>query len=173
MCMCTKFWGLKIPRKVANNLTMPSIILLPWKFQTFHHWKFKIRPLLLYQSLGFNSMKGNFFQIIHKICDNIKPCVKHNNKTSANFSCQCGVRQGVLLSPLLLAIYLNDLETFLLASGSEGIRLEFNHEDILCYLKLLILWYTDDRVIFSSDKDDFQECMKCFQRILRNVETDY
>ena len=45
----------------------------------------------------------------------------------------------MLLSPLLLAIYLNDLETFLLASGSEGIRLEFNHEDILCYLKLLIL----------------------------------
>ena len=84
-------------------------------------------------------MKGKFFQIIHKICDNIKPCVKHNNKTSANFPCRCGVRQGVLLSPLLFAIYLNDLETFLLASGSERIRLEFNHEDILCYLKLLIL----------------------------------
>ena len=94
--------------------------------------------------------------------DNIKSCVKHNNKTSAYLPCQCGVRQDENLSPLLFAIYLNDLETFLLASGSEGINLQFKHEDILCYLKLLILLYADDTVIFSNDKGDFQECLNAF-----------
>ncbi|MEW8548531.1 MAG: reverse transcriptase family protein [Candidatus Thiodiazotropha sp.] len=116
----------------------------------------------LWRKLLFNSIKGKFFQIIYKMYDNIKSCVKHNNQTSAYFPCQCGVRQGENLSPLLFAIYLNDLETFLLASGSEGINLEFNNEDILCYLKLLILLYADDTVIFSNDKDDFQNCLNAF-----------
>ena len=116
----------------------------------------------LWRKLLFNSIKGKFFQIIYKMYENIKSCVKHNNKTSAYFPCQCGVRQGENISPLLFAIYLNDLETFLLASGSEGINLEFNHEDILCYLKLLILLYADDTVIFSNDQGDFQECLNAF-----------
>ncbi|MEW8548382.1 MAG: reverse transcriptase family protein, partial [Candidatus Thiodiazotropha sp.] len=116
----------------------------------------------LWRKLLFNSVKGKFFKIVYNMYDNIKSCVRNNNETSVFFPCQCGVRQGENLSPLLFAIYLNDLESFLLSSGSEGLMFEFNNEGIQCYLKLLILLYADDTVIFSNDINDFQKCLDAF-----------
>ena len=73
--------------------------------------------------------------------DYIKACVKHNNKTLAYFPMPMWseTRREHAPPPLLFAIYFNELETSLLASGSEGINLEFKNEDTLCYLKLTIL----------------------------------
>lgn len=87
----------------------------------------------------------------------IKSCVRNNNETSVFFPCQCGVRKGENLSPLLFAIYLTALYSFLLSSCSDGLTLEFNNEGIQCFLKLLNLLYADDTVIFSYDKNNFQK----------------
>ena len=59
-------------------------------------------------------------------------------------------------------MYLNDLEAYLLASGTEPINLEFQNDEILCFLKLLILLYADDTIIFSDNKDDFQKGLDAF-----------
>ena len=88
--------------------------------------------------------------------NNIKSCVKNKNETSVFLHCQSGVRQGENFSPLLFAIYLNDLESFLSSSGSDGQS----------------LLYADDTVIFSDDKSDFQKCLDAFNDY-RYVETDY
>ena len=95
----------------------------------------------LWCKLLLNSVKGKFFQIIHSMYDNIKSCVKFNNECSTFFACKNGVRQGENLSPLLFAFYLNDLETYFLSAGIEPISLEYQNENILSYLKLLVLLY--------------------------------
>ncbi|MEW8547774.1 MAG: reverse transcriptase family protein, partial [Candidatus Thiodiazotropha sp.] len=117
----------------------------------------------LWRKLLFNSIKGKFFQIVYNMYDNIKSCVKFNNQSSTFFACKNGVRQGENLSPLLFAMYLNDLESYILASGTEPINLEFQNDETIYFLKLLILLYADDTIIFSNDKDDFQKALDAFQ----------
>ena len=53
---------------------------------------------------------GKLFNVIRNIYNNIKSCVQENGQKSDYFSCYTGVRQGENLSPLLFALYLNDLE---------------------------------------------------------------
>ena len=83
--------------------------------------------------------------------ENIKSCVKANNITSTFFASQCGVRQGENLSPMLFALYLNVLETFLLSGGVETLDLKIHTNELNLYLKLLILLYTEDTVILSNN----------------------
>ena len=59
-------------------------------------------------------------------------------------------------------MYLNELEAYLLASGIERINLEFQNDEIVRFLKLLILLYADVTIIFSNNKDDFQKGLDAF-----------
>ena len=57
-------------------------------------------------SLGIN---GSLLKVIYNLYYGAKSCVKSNGKMSEYFHCNVGVRQGENLSPLLFAIFLNDL----------------------------------------------------------------
>ena len=116
----------------------------------------------LWRKLLFNSVNGKFFRIIHSMYENIKSCVKLDNQSSSFFASECGVRQGENLSPLLFSLYLNDLESFLLSGGVESLELEVITQELPIYLKLLLLLYADDTVIFSNDKENFQTCLDNF-----------
>lgn len=116
----------------------------------------------LWRKLLFNSVNGKFFRIIHSMYENIKSCVKLDSQSSSFFASECGVRQGENLSPLLFSLYLNDLETFLLSGGVESLDLEVITQELHIYLKLLLLLYADDTVIFSNDKENFQICLDNF-----------
>ena len=52
-----------------------------------------------------------FWKII--MCANIKSCVSNDGMMSDFFSSGVGVRQGENLSPILFALFVNDLQTFL------------------------------------------------------------
>jgi len=49
---------------------------------------------------------------------NIKSCIFLNGEKSPFFGCNCGVRQGENLSPVLFSLFLNDLEAFLVNRGN-------------------------------------------------------
>ena len=59
----------------------------------------------------------------------IKSSISVNGENSPFFACDCGVRQGENLSPVMFSLYLNDLESFLMHKGLSGITVGVNNEE--------------------------------------------
>ena len=57
-------------------------------------------------------LSGKILTVIQNIYINAKSCVTCNNNKSDSFMSHNGVRQGENISPLLFALYVNDLESF-------------------------------------------------------------
>ena len=81
--------------------------------------------------------------------DSVKSMVKYNNSLSDDFECFLGVRQGECISPFLFSMYLNDIEETLIRGKFQGI--EFG------MLKLFLLLYADDIVIFADNENMLQK----------------
>jgi len=78
---------------------------------------------LLVQQLVTYGIKGNFLKVIKSLYDQVKSCVRGNNSLTDIFPCNRGVRQGCLLSPVLFALYLNDLNRQIKES-SQGVLVD-------------------------------------------------
>ncbi len=63
----------------------------------------------------------------------------------------------------MFALFLNDLESFLLGNENNGIEIRHRTEESFFLIKLLILLYADDTVIIAEDADSFQKCLNDFQ----------
>ena len=85
-----------------------------------------------------------------------------NGNQSVFFNSFLGLRQGENLSPVLFAIFLNDLEEFLVQQNCSGINLTLQDDQLTVYFKLLVLLYADDTVIFGTDPESFQHNLDCF-----------
>ena len=109
-----------------------------------------------------NGVNGIFFRIVYSLYQNIKSCIVFSGSQSSVFQSYCGVHQGENLSPALFSLFLNDLEDFLNAHHCEGISVDYTDEDIRLYLKILILLYADDTVIFGTDPHSFQDNLNIF-----------
>ena len=72
------------------------------------------------------------------------------------------VRQGENLSPVLFSIFLNDLEDYLVSKNVSSIGLDVNTDEIRIFLKLLLLLYVDDTIIFNDDRDQLQNALNIF-----------
>ncbi|MCG7879466.1 MAG: reverse transcriptase family protein [Candidatus Thiodiazotropha endolucinida] len=117
----------------------------------------------LWRKLIQTGIMGKCFNLIFNMYKDIKSKVVTNEGSSSFFECNVGVRQGENLSPFLFSIYLNDLENFLRCNKASGVECEVNGEDTLIYLKLLILLYADDTVIFSDRKHELQTALNAFK----------
>ncbi len=103
----------------------------------------------LWSKLVKHGVEGKIFRTIYSMYENIKSCVNSEGKNSAFFASNIGVRQGENLSPLLFAIYINDMEQSLLQDGCT--HLQFGNDEYLCrMLKLFILLYADDTVVIAD-----------------------
>lgn len=94
--------------------------------------------------------------------EGIKSSVSINGENSPFFTCDCGVRQGENLSPVLFSLYLNDLESFLLHKNMSGITIDISDDDIMIYLKLFTLLYADDTVLMADSPTELQNCLNAF-----------
>ena len=91
----------------------------------------------------------------------IKSCVSLNGDCSTFFYCKNGLRQGENLSPILFSLFLNDLESFLLRGNNFGMNI-FD-DSLQCYLKLVVLLYGDDMVLFAESMEELQDLLDKFQ----------
>ena len=67
-----------------------------------------VRDILWFKLIQYG-VRGKILDIIVSMYRDIKSKVKLNNKLSDEFSCMTGVRQGECLSPILFAMYVNDI----------------------------------------------------------------
>ena len=72
------------------------------------------------------------------------------------------VRQGENLSPLLFSLYLNDLENNLQSKDNNGIEIAINDDNIELNIKLFAIFYADDTILMSDDKNQFQNLLNYF-----------
>ena len=117
----------------------------------------------LWQKLLQYNINGKCFNVIRRLYANIKSKVMTDNDSSAYFPCMNGVRQGENLSPVLFSIYLNDLNQFLMSRSVNGLSVDVDTPEIHHCLKLLILLYADDTVLFGASAKDLQHSLSVFE----------
>ena len=116
----------------------------------------------LWRKLLDISINGIFFKIVHNMYNCIKSSISFSGLNSPFFACDLRVRQGENLSPVLFALYLNDLESYLLHKNLDGITIDITTEGLRLYLKLFSLLYADDTVLMANNPDDLQNCLRAF-----------
>ena len=112
----------------------------------------------LWVKLLKSGIGGKILNVMINMYKGITSCVSVNGYKSLPFAIHQGVRQGENLSPLLFALYVNDLEDYLKANGCNPIDLNFD-DRILNYFKILCILYADDTVIFANSEFGLQKAL--------------
>ena len=117
----------------------------------------------LWQKMYDSRINGKCFEIIKNMYSNIKSRVSTAEGSTVFFPCQTGVRQGENLSPLLFSIFLNDLRHYLSTNGAQGVLCDSgDDENIHVFMRLFVLLFADDTVLFSKSKEDLQTALNIF-----------
>ena len=117
----------------------------------------------LWQKLSNSKINGKCLNFIKNMYENIKSRISTSEGASAFFPCLNGVRQGENLSPLLFSVYLNDLQTYLDKNHAQGITWDVENDYMFTYIKMIILLFADDTVIFATNKEDLQVALNVFE----------
>ena len=119
----------------------------------------------LWYKLSKSGIKGKVFNLIKNMYDDIKSCVSYQQEKSDFFVSHKGVRQGENLSPLLFALYVNDLEEYLLNNNCACLKFDDDWLDV--YLKVLVLMYADDTVILAESEQGIKNALKTLDNYCR------
>ena len=87
-------------------------------------------------------MGGKCLRIIKDMYSKVKSCVRLHGGLSDSFEIPVGLKQGEIMSPLLWALFIEDLELFL-----QG---DFNSDIQIDELEIILLLFADDLVIHSQ-----------------------
>ena len=118
----------------------------------------------LWYKVGNFGINGKCLNLIKNMYNNIKSRIITPEGNSAFFPCCKGVRQGENLSPILFSLFLNDLEHYLMANKANGIVCEANTENTYSFIKVLILLFADDTVLFANNNNDLQIMLNIFEK---------
>ena len=119
----------------------------------------------LWSKLLSSNINGKILDIIRNMYSSAKSFIRNNNDIGTMFNCSIGVRQGENVSPLLFALYINDLQAYLSKafSGLDSVNKMIEHfnenNDTVMYLKLLILLYADDTIIMAESSYELQAAL--------------
>ncbi len=122
-----------------------------------------INHKLLLHKLVTYGINGNFLKVISSLYAKVKSCVRGNNGLTEIFPCDKGVRQGCVLSPVLFALYLNDLNSHIKAA-SQGV--------VVNDIRIHTLLYADDLVLVAKDQDDLQTQLNTLDSFSKAVKME-
>lgn len=129
----------------ADNLDMFITFLdIKAAYDTVH------RPLLWHKCRQ-KGLPEYLIQILKALFDDTSACIGIRGANSASFPLASGLLQGSILSPLLYALFINDL-----AEALQDTMPEAN----FCGLRLFCLFYADDIVIFSNEADHHRQLLQ-------------
>ena len=123
----------------------------------------KIDRALLWQKLINDNMNSKLLDVIKNMYSIAKSCISVDGEISDFFKVDVGVRQGENLSPVLFSLFLNDMNNFIgkkmkgLDSFVTSIN-ELNMDAVTTnvFLRLFVLLYADDTVLFAESANDLQ-----------------
>ena len=108
----------------------------------------KVSHSVLWTKLLKYGIEGKFMNIIKSMYAQVKSCVRAKSGLTDLFQYKRGVRQGCLLSPILFALFLNDLQDYLFEGGTKGIN--------LWDITICTLLYADDLVLIAESECDLK-----------------
>ena len=85
-------------------------------------------------------------RVIRDMYSKVKSCVRIHNATSDSFYFCVGLKQGVTILPLFFALFIEDLELYLIGNNSCGLK----------NITILLVLFKDDMLVFSENVSDLQ-----------------
>ena len=84
----------------------------------------------------------------------VKSCVKQCGTMSDFYDCAVGLRQGEVISPILVSLFLQDIEAYFQSNSNTGLDIG--------NFTLTLLLFADDMVLFGKDPDELQKNLDIF-----------
>ena len=103
-------------------------------------------------------IKGKLLQIVRNMYDSVKICVRNDREVSDFFVSRNGLKQGCVLSPLLFCLFIEELHTAIIDSGTTGIQLS---PDII---EIFILMFADDIAMLADSVVGLQRLFNILHR---------
>lgn len=154
--------GFRYLRSCIDNLFILQTIILEhtqihgnWLFVAFIDFKQafdRINHQALWQKLSHMGMSNKIIRILIALYKIAKVKISVGNCTTNPISILNGVLQGDCLSPLLFALFIYDLESFLSRKGIEGIGM--GH-----LWRIICLFFADDLVLFGRNRIEMQRTL--------------
>ena len=116
----------------------------------------KIDRTFLWQKLISEKVSCKLVNAIRSMYITVKSCIRYNSSYSEFFSLNNGLKQGDPSSPLLFMFFVNDIV--------DNINSDLEHIFTLKELKLFLIMYADDQVVFAKSPETLQS-------ILHDIET--
>ena len=117
----------------------------------------KIDRSLLWHKLLSEHLNCKLVRAIKSMYNTVKSCVRYKSSYSSFFSSTIGLKQGDPSSPLLFMLFVNDI--------IDNINADLNNIFTINELKLFLILYADDQVVFATSPETLQS-------LLRDIE-DY
>ena len=129
-----------------------------------------VNRLRLWTKLLQFRITGKLFRVVQNIYKSIKSCVMINGISSLYFYSFVGVRQGENLSPLLFALFLNDIDSFCLSRQCSTLKYldtlyaRCNIDNII--FNLFLLLYADYTIVMAESETGFSNKLGFVESIL-------
>ena len=111
----------------------------------------KIDRLKLLNKLITENVSSKMVLALKAMYKTVKACIKHNGSYSAYVDSKIGVKQGDPSSPMIFMMFINDL--------NENINNNLNGIFTVNEIKIFLLLYADDQVIFGKSPEAVQSML--------------
>ena len=107
----------------------------------------------MHRSQKKNGIKERLLSVIQSLYLHVQSCVSINGYISDYFRSNLGLMQGEVMSPVLFALFINDIENNLIVKGCIPYECANN--------SLFLLTYADDLALFSETVNGLQQMLDC------------